>query len=67
VRSGAYSVSNSYLDVVLMLGFGIVGYLFKKLYYPLAPLVRAIVIGGQGRGRISAVHADVEGIARNIF
>src|SRR5256886_12777792 len=28
---GAYSVSNSYLDVVLMLGFGIVGYLFKKL------------------------------------
>ncbi|QDW38914.1 tripartite tricarboxylate transporter permease [Bradyrhizobium sp. KBS0727] len=42
---GAYSVSNSYLDVVLMLGFGIVGYLFKKLYYPLAPLVLAIVIG----------------------
>src|SRR5882724_7793468 len=41
----AYSVSNSYLDVMLMLGFGIVGYLFKKLYYPLAPLVLAIVIG----------------------
>ena len=28
-----------------MLGFGIVGYLFKKLFYPLAPLVLAIVIG----------------------
>ncbi|HLJ65386.1 MAG TPA: tripartite tricarboxylate transporter permease, partial [Stellaceae bacterium] len=42
---GAYSVSNSYLDVVLMLGFGVVGYLFKKLNYPLAPLVLAIVIG----------------------
>ena len=42
---GAYSVSNSYLDVVLMLGFGVVGYLFKKLFYPLAPLVLAIVIG----------------------
>src|SRR5262249_48865676 len=42
---GAYSVSNSYLDVVLMLGFGVVGYLFKKLSYPLAPLVLAIVIG----------------------
>src|SRR6266568_598801 len=42
---GAYSVSNSYLDVLLMLGFGIVGYLFKKLSYPLAPLVLAIVIG----------------------
>src|ERR1700761_9451635 len=42
---GAYSVSNSYLDVVMMLGFGIVGYLFKKLSYPLAPLVLATVIG----------------------
>jgi TctA family transporter len=42
---GAYSVSNSYLDIVLMLGFGVIGYLFKKLNYPLAPLVLAIVIG----------------------
>jgi putative tricarboxylic transport membrane protein len=42
---GAYSVSNSFLDVVLMMGFGIVGYLFKKLHYPLAPLVLAMVIG----------------------
>jgi TctA family transporter len=42
---GAWSVSNSYLDVLLMLGFGVVGYLFKKLHYPLAPLVLAIVIG----------------------
>jgi putative tricarboxylic transport membrane protein len=42
---GAYSVSNSYLDVVLMMGFGVLGYLFKKLNYPLAPLVLAIVIG----------------------
>jgi TctA family transporter len=42
---GAYSVSNSYLDVMLMMGFGILGYLFKKLDYPLAPLVLAVVIG----------------------
>ncbi|MFL5175857.1 MAG: tripartite tricarboxylate transporter permease, partial [Microvirga sp.] len=42
---GAYSVSNSYLDVMLMMGFGVVGYLFKKLDYPIAPLVLAIVIG----------------------
>ena len=42
---GAYSVSNSYLDVMLMMGFGVLGYLFKKLDYPLAPLVLAIVIG----------------------
>src|SRR5438128_4018810 len=42
---GACSVSNSYLDVVLLMGFGVLGYLFKKLHYPLAPLVLAIVIG----------------------
>jgi TctA family transporter len=42
---GAYSVSNSYLDVILMMGFGVLGYLFKKTHYPLAPLVLAIVIG----------------------
>jgi putative tricarboxylic transport membrane protein len=28
-----------------MLGFGIVGYVFKKLDYPLAPLVLALVLG----------------------
>lgn len=32
-------------DVVMMLVFGVVGYLFKKLQYPLAPLVLALVLG----------------------
>jgi putative tricarboxylic transport membrane protein len=32
-------------DVVLMLVFGVVGYVFKKLSYPLAPLVLALVLG----------------------
>jgi putative tricarboxylic transport membrane protein len=33
------------LDVWLMLFFGVVGYVFKKLDYPLAPLVLALVLG----------------------
>jgi putative tricarboxylic transport membrane protein len=45
VAVGAYSVSGSYLDVLLMMGFGVIGYLFKKLDYPIAPLVLAVVIG----------------------
>jgi putative tricarboxylic transport membrane protein len=45
ITVGAYSVSNSYLDVLLMMGFGVVGYLFKRLDYPVAPLVLAMVIG----------------------
>jgi putative tricarboxylic transport membrane protein len=33
------------LDIWFMLGFGVIGYLFKKLDYPLAPLVLALVLG----------------------
>ncbi len=42
---GAYTVHNNMFDVVMMLVFGVVGYLFKKLKYPLAPLVLALVLG----------------------
>jgi putative tricarboxylic transport membrane protein len=42
---GAYTVHNALFDVVLMLGFGVLGYIFKKLNYPLAPLVLALVLG----------------------
>jgi putative tricarboxylic transport membrane protein len=42
---GAYTVHNAMLDIWLMLLFGVVGYLFKKLDYPLAPLVLALVLG----------------------
>jgi putative tricarboxylic transport membrane protein len=42
---GAYSVHSSTFDVMLMLVFGVIGYLLKKCNYPLAPLVLAIVLG----------------------
>src|SRR3990172_1846840 len=42
---GAYTVHNSHLDIWLMVVFGVIGYVFKKLSYPLAPLVLAIVLG----------------------
>src|SRR4051812_48045479 len=42
---GAYTVHNSMFDVWLMVVFGIMGYIFKKLDYPLAPLVLALVLG----------------------
>jgi putative tricarboxylic transport membrane protein len=42
---GAYAVNNSPLDIWYMLIFGVVGYVFKKLDYPLAPLVLALVLG----------------------
>lgn len=42
---GAFAVNNQILDLWFMLGSGVAGYLFKKLGYPLAPLVVALVLG----------------------
>jgi putative tricarboxylic transport membrane protein len=42
---GAFTVKNNMFDVWLMLIFGVVGYVFKKLDYPLAPMVLALVLG----------------------
>src|SRR5882672_8698074 len=42
---GAYTVHNSMFDVYLMVVFGVIGYAFKKLGYPLAPMVLALVLG----------------------
>jgi putative tricarboxylic transport membrane protein len=42
---GAYTVHNSMFDVYLMVVFGIAGYVLRKLEYPLAPLVLALVLG----------------------
>jgi putative tricarboxylic transport membrane protein len=42
---GAYTVHTKLSDIALMLVFGILGYAFKKLKYPLAPLVLALVLG----------------------
>jgi len=42
---GAYTVHNAMFDVWLMLGFGVLGYVFKKLDYPMAPMVLALVLG----------------------
>ncbi len=42
---GAYTVHNARFAVWMMVVFGVLGYLFKKLQYPLAPLVLAIVLG----------------------
>jgi putative tricarboxylic transport membrane protein len=42
---GAYSVNNAMFNIWVMLIFGVIGYVFKKLDYPLAPLILALVLG----------------------
>ncbi len=42
---GGYAPTQDMHDVWLMLGFGVMGYLMRKLDYPMAPAVLAIVLG----------------------
>lgn len=42
---GAYSVDNSVFDVMAMVFFGVVGYLLRKLDFPLAPAVLTFILG----------------------
>ena len=44
---GSYSIGNNMGDVLLMLTFGIVGYLMKKFRYDAPPLILALVLGGE--------------------
>ena len=42
---GAYSLNNSIVEVLIMVIFGLIGYLFKKFEYEAAPLILALVLG----------------------
>ncbi len=42
---GCYSLNNSVVEVIVMVVFGLVGYVFKKFQYEGAPLVLALVLG----------------------
>ena len=44
---GAYAIQNAMFDVWLMLLFGVVGYVFKKIGVPLAPFTLALVLGNR--------------------
>jgi putative tricarboxylic transport membrane protein len=43
---GVYSTSGSLFDVWMLAGFGLLGYLMRKLDYPSAPLILGLVLGG---------------------
>ncbi|MDZ7703579.1 MAG: tripartite tricarboxylate transporter permease [Trueperaceae bacterium] len=40
-----YAVNSSSFDLILMTGFGVVGYLMRKMAYPVAPVILALVLG----------------------
>ena len=56
---GAYAIQNAMFDVWLMLLFGVVGYVFKKIGMPLAPFTLALVLGNRSEDafRLSMIGA----------
>jgi len=43
---GAYASRTNLFDVKLMLVFGVVGFILRKLNFPLAPLTLGLILGG---------------------
>lgn len=42
---GIYSLTGSYFDLVLMIGFGVLGYVCRKLDIPTVPIIMGILLG----------------------
>ncbi len=43
---GIYSLSGSYFDLLLMVAFGVLGYILRKLDIPTVPVILGILLGG---------------------
>src|SRR3989441_344882 len=57
---GVYSASSSVFDVALLVAFGLLGYLMRKLDYPAAPLILGVVLGGAMLARAVALMLEKE-------
>jgi TctA family transporter len=57
---GAYAIQNAMFDIWLMLLFGAVGYVFKKIGIPLAPFTLALVLGSRAEDafRLSMIGSE---------
>jgi putative tricarboxylic transport membrane protein len=64
---GAYTVHNAMFDIWLMLLFGLAGYVMKKLNYPLAPLVLALVLGDRAEDAFRQSMLMAQGDLRIFF
>ena len=43
---GIFSLSGSYFDLLMMIGFGVLGYFLRKLDIPTVPVILGILLGG---------------------
>jgi putative tricarboxylic transport membrane protein len=64
---GAYAVNHSTMDIWYMLIFGVAGYLCKKLDYPIAPMVLALVLGDMAESSLRQSLIMSQGSPRIFF
>ncbi len=43
---GAFAINNSIIDIVVMLAFGMLGYVMESNRFPIAPAILGLVLGG---------------------
>lgn len=57
---GVYSLRNSVTDCALAAGFGILGFVLKRLNYPIVPIILGMVLGGIMETRLRTSMANVD-------
>ena len=64
---GIYSLSGSYFDLLLMVGFGALGYILRKLDIPTVPVILGILLGGNMENALRRAMVLSDGDASFLF
>jgi putative tricarboxylic transport membrane protein len=64
---GIYSLSGSYFDLLLMVGFGVMGYILRKLDIPTVPVILGILLGGNMEDALRRAMTLSDGDAMYLF
>lgn len=64
---GIYSLSGSYFDLLLMIGFGALGYVLRKLDVPTVPVILGILLGGNMEDALRRAMVLSDGDATFLF
>ena len=58
---GAYSMRNSLLDVAVAAGFGVIGFVLRRLDLPIVPIILGMVLGGIMENRLRSAMVRIDG------
>lgn len=60
---GVYSIRNSLADCIFAIGFGYIGFIFRRLNWPLVPVVLGLVLGSIIIERLAAGSGQIKTVA----